>query len=106
MKNMGNLGNIMKQAQQMKAQMERIQEAAAAKRVEGSAGGGMVVVVADGRGEVVEVRIDPEVAAADDREMLQDLILAATNDALRKSRDLLTQEMGRLAGGLGIPGLI
>lgn len=106
MKNIGNLGNIVKQAQQMKAEMERIQAAAAAKRVDGSAGGGMVVVVANGRGEIIEVRIDPEVAAADDREMLQDLIVAATNDALRKSRELLTQEMGRLAGGLGIPGLI
>jgi DNA-binding YbaB/EbfC family protein len=100
---MKNLGELMKQAQRVKAEMERLQEEAAAKRVEGSAGGGMVTVVCNGRGEVLEVRIDPEVAGADDLEMLQDLIVAATNDALRRSRDLLTAEMSRLAGGLGLP---
>ena len=100
---MKNLGNLVKQAQRMKAEMERIQEEAAAKRVEGTAGGGMVTVVCNGRGEVVEVTIDREVAGPDDLEMLQDLVVAAANDALRKSRDLLAQEMGRLTGGLGLP---
>ena len=100
---MKNLGNLVKQAQRMKAEMEKIQEEAAAKRVEGTAGGGMVTVVCNGRGEVVEVKIDREVAGPDDLEMLQDLIVAAANDALRKSRELLAQEMGRLTGGLGLP---
>ena len=100
---MKNLGNLVKQAQRMKAEMDRIQEEAGAKRVEGTAGGGMVTVVCNGRGEVVEVKIDPEVAGADELEMLQDLVVAAANDALRKSRELLSQEMARLTGGLGLP---
>lgn len=103
---MTNIGDFMKQAQRMKAELERIQEAAAEQRVEGSAGGGMVTVTADGRGEIVAVRIDPEVAQSGDLEMLQDLILAAANEALRRSRELLTAEMGRLTGGLNLPGLI
>ena len=100
---MRDLGNLVKQAQRMKAKMERIQEEAASMRVEGTSGGGMVTVVCNGRGEVVEVKIDREVAGPDDLEMLQDLIVAAANDALRKSRELLTKEMGRLTGGLGLP---
>ena len=101
---MPGLGDIMKQAQKMKAEMERIQAEVAAKTVEGSAGGGMVTVVANGRGELVSVRIDPE-AAREEREMLQDLVVAAANDALRKARELLAQEMSRVAGGLGLPRL-
>ncbi len=100
---MKNIGNLVKQAQRMKAEMEKIQEEAAAKRVEGTAGGGMVTVVCNGRGEVVEVKIDREVAGPDDLEMLQDLVVAAANDALRKARELLAQEMSRLTGGLGLP---
>lgn len=103
---MKNIGDFMKQAQRMKAELERIQEAAAEQRVEGSAGGGMVIVTANGRGEIVAVRIDPEVAQSGDLEMLQDLILAAANEALRRSRELLSTEMGRLTGGLNLPGLI
>ena len=101
---MAGLGDILKQAQKMKAEMDRIQAEVGAKTVEGSAGGGMVTVVASGRGELVSIRIDPE-AAREDREMLQDLVVAAVNDALRKARELLTQEMSRVAGGLGLPGL-
>ena len=101
---MPGLGDIMKQAQKMKAEMERIQAEVATKTVEGSAGGGMVTVVANGRGELVSVRIDPE-AAREEVEMLQDLVVAAANDALRKARELLAQEMSRLTGGLGLPGL-
>lgn len=103
---MKGFGDLVKQAQRMKAEVERIQEEAASVKVEGSAGGGMVTVVANGRGEVLEVRIDPEVAKAEDLEMLQDLIVAATNEALRRSKEFLTQEMGRLTGGLNIPGLL
>lgn len=100
--NLKGIGDLMKQAQRMQAEMERLQEAAAAKRVEGSAGGGMVTAVANGRGELLSIRIDPE-APTEDREMLQDLIVAAANDALRKARDLMSQEMSQLVGGLGLP---
>lgn len=102
---MKDLGNLMRQAQKMKAELERIQGEAASKRVEGTAGGGMVTVTVDGRGEVVAVRIDPEVAAAGDREMLQDLVVAAVNEALRKARELMNAEMAKVAGGMGLPGL-
>ena len=100
---MPGIGDIMKQAQKMKAEMDRIQAEAAAKTVEGSAGGGMVTVLANGKGELLSTRIDPEVLRSEDREMLQDLVTAAANDALRKARELLSQEVARLAGGLGLP---
>ncbi|MEK7204227.1 MAG: YbaB/EbfC family nucleoid-associated protein [candidate division NC10 bacterium] len=103
---MKDLGDLMKQAQRMKAEMDRIQAEVAAKTVEGSAGGGMVTVVANGKGEILSVRIDPEVARGEDQEMLQDLVTAAANDALRKARELLAQEVSRVAGGLGLPGLL
>ncbi len=102
---MKGLGDLMKQAQRMKAEMDRIQAEVAAKTVEGSAGGGMVTVVANGKCEILSVRIDPEVARGEDLEMLQDLLMAAANDALRKARELLAQEVSRVAGGLGLPGL-
>ena len=102
---MKDLGELMKQAQRMKAEMDRIQAEAATKTVEGSAGGGMVTVVANGKGEILSVRIDPEVARGEDQEMLQDLVTAAANDALRKARELLAQEVSRVAGGLGLPAL-
>ncbi len=100
---MPGLGDIMKQAQKMKAEMERIQAEAAAKTVEGSAGGGMVTAVANGKGELLSTKIDPEVLRSEDLEMLQDLVTAAVNDALRKARELLGQEMAKIAGGLGLP---
>jgi len=102
---MAGFGDMMKAAQKMKAEMERIQAEAATKTVEGSSGGGMVVAVANGKGELLSVKIDPEVVRAEDIEMLQDLIAAAANDALRKARELMTREVSQLAGGLGLPGL-
>ena len=99
-----NMEKIMKQAQKMQAQMAKIQEDLAGEQVEGSAGGGMVTVTANGQGDVVAVRIEPEVAG-DDIEMLEDLVLAAVNDALRKSKELANSRMGQLTGGLGMPGL-
>lgn len=101
---MKNLGDLVKQAQKMKAEMDRIQEEMASKTVEASSGGGMVVVVANGRQEIVSVKIDPEVAGSEDLEMLQDLMVAAVNEALRKTRELFGQEVNKLTGGLGIPG--
>ena len=102
---MAGLGDILKNAQKIKAEMDRLQAEAAAKTVEGSAGGGMVTVIANGKGEELSVKIDPE-AAKEDVEMLQDLVMAAVNDALRKTRELLSQEISRLTGGFGIPGLM
>jgi hypothetical protein len=102
---MAGLGDIMKQAQRLKAEMDRLQAEAATKRVEGSAGGGMVTVVANGKGDLLSVKIDPEVARGEDLEMLQDLVVAAANDALRRARELLAQEVSRLTGGLNLPGL-
>jgi DNA-binding YbaB/EbfC family protein len=102
---MTELGEIMKQAQRMKAEVDRIQAEVGAKTVDGSAGGGMVTAVANGRGELLSVKIDPEVLRSEDREMLQDLVTAAANDALRKARELLAHEVSRVAGGMGLPGL-
>lgn len=101
----GNVGNIMKQAQAMQDQLAKIQEQAAAKTVDGTAGGGMVTVTASGAMQVVALKIDPEVLKSGDTEMLQDLIVAAANDALRKARDMMAEEMKTVTGGLRIPGL-
>ena len=101
----GNLGNIMKQAQAMQEQLAKIQEQAASKTVDGTAGGGMVTVSVSGAMQVVALKIDPEVLKSGDAEMLQDLIVAATNDALRKARDMMAEEMKSITGGLRIPGL-
>ncbi len=100
-----NMDKIMKQAQKMQAQMARIQEELAEEKVEGNAGGGMVTVTANGQSEILAVRIDPEVAGGEDVEMLEDLVLAAVNEALRRSKELANGRMGQLTGGMGLPGL-
>lgn len=100
-----NLSNIMKQAQAMQEQLTKVQEEASAKVVEGTAGGGMVTVRANGAMQIISVRIDPEVLNSDDADMLQDLIVAASNDALCKARDLMAEKMKAVTGGLRIPGL-
>lgn len=97
--------NIMKQAQKVQKQMMEIQEELANRTVEATVGGGMVTVVANGQQDILSIRIDPEVVDPNDVEMLQDLILAAVNEAHRKSQELMTQEMSKLTGGLKIPGL-
>lgn len=101
------IGNLMKQAQQMQERVKKLQEEAAGKTVEASSGGGMVTVVANGRQEVLSIKIDPSVVDPKDIEMLQDLVAAAVNEALRKSQDLMKEEMGKLTAGMGLPpGLI
>jgi nucleoid-associated protein EbfC len=102
---MAGLGDLMKHAQRLKAEMDRLQAEAASKTVEGSAGGGMVTATVNGKGDLLSVKIDPEAVRDPDLEMLQDLIVAAANDALRKARELLAQDVSRLTGGLGLPGL-
>ena len=98
-------GDIMKQAQALQERMAKLQEEAAKKEVEASAGGGMVTVKLNGRQELLSVKIDPEVVKSQDIEMLQDLLVAAMNEGLRKSQELITEEMKGMTGGLNIPGL-
>ena len=100
------MGNLMKQAQKMQKQMMEVQEELANRTVEASVGGGMVTVVANGQQDILSIRIDPEVVDPTDIEMLQDLILAAVNEAHRKAQELMTDEMSKLTGGLKIPGLM
>jgi DNA-binding YbaB/EbfC family protein len=102
---MKNMGSLMKQAQKIQAEMARVQEELSRKTVEASAGGGMVTVVANGKQEIMSVKIDPEVMKLGDIEMLQDLVLAAVNEALKKAQQMITEEMGKITGGLNIPGL-
>lgn len=100
------MDKILKQAQKMQAQMVKVQEELAREKVEGLAGGGMVKAVADGKGDLVSIHIDPEVIDPDDVEMLEDLVVAAVNEALRASKELSNQRMGAVTGGMGLPGLM
>lgn len=99
------MGNMMKQAQQLQSRMMKLQEELAEKTVESSSGGGMVKVTANGRQQILSIQIEKEVVDPDDVEMLQDLVLAAINDALAKAQEMVSSEMGKLTGGLNIPGL-
>ena len=101
----GGIGNIMKQAQQMQRRMAELQEELGKKQVEASAGGGMVTAVVSGKQQLLELKIDPAAVDPEDVEMLQDLVLAAVNDALSKSQEMVASEMGKLTGGMNIPGL-
>ena len=100
------MGNMMKQAQKLQAKMMKLQEESASQTVEGSAGGGMVRVVANGRQQIVSIDIEKEVVDPEDVDMLQDLIIAAVNDALQKSQDMVAEKMSKLTGGMNIPGLM
>lgn len=97
---------MMKQAQKIKAKMEELQEEMASKTIEASSGGGMVRVVMNGRQELLSLHIDPEVVDPEDLEMLQDLIVAAVNEGIRRSQQLWAEELKKLTGGLPIPGII
>jgi hypothetical protein len=103
---MKNMGNMMKQAQQLQAKMVKLQEELSEKTIEASSGGGMIKVVANGKQHIVSIQIEKEVVDPEDIEMLQDLILAAVNDALAKSQEMVSGEMSKLTGGLNIPGLM
>ncbi len=100
-----DLNSIMQQAQQMQAKMAEIQEQLANKTIIGSSGGGMVNVSVNGRGEILSIAIEDALLTSDEKVMLQDLIVAATNDGLRKAKDLGKEEMRQLTGGINIPGL-
>ncbi len=99
------LGDLMRQAQKLQEEMMKAQEEAKKKTVEATSGGGMVTVVASGAGEVVSIKIEKDVVNPEDVEMLQDLVLAAVNEALRRARELVNEDMSKLTGGLQLPGM-
>ncbi|MBE0575597.1 MAG: YbaB/EbfC family nucleoid-associated protein [Desulfuromonadales bacterium] len=101
----GGLGNIMKQAQQMQRRMAELQEELEHKQVEASAGGGMVTAVVNGKQLLLELKIDPTAVDPDDVEMLQDLVTAAVNEAIKQSQQMAQEEMSKLTGGMNLPGL-
>ncbi|MET3730445.1 MAG: YbaB/EbfC family nucleoid-associated protein [Bacillota bacterium] len=101
----GNMNNMMKQMQKMQRDMAKAQEELKDKVIEGTAGGGMVTVKANGHKEIIDIIIKEEVVDPDDIDMLQDLVLAATNDALKKVDELVSQDMGKFTKGLNIPGM-
>ena len=100
-----DLNKMMQQVQQMQAEMAKAQEELANETVEASAGGGMVTVIANGAGEIQQIKIAPEAIDPDDPELLADMVLAAVNEALRSANSLAQSRLGGMAGGLGLPGL-
>jgi DNA-binding YbaB/EbfC family protein len=99
------LGNIMKQAQQMQAKIARIQQELETREVEATAGGGMVTARVDGKQQLLDLKIEKEVVDPEDVDMLQDLVLAAVNEALQKSQQMVQEEMAKVTGGMNIPGM-
>lgn len=98
-------GNIMKQAKMMQERLGKIQEELANKTVEASAGGGMITVVVNGKQELISIKIDPEVVDPNDVEMLQDLMVAAVSEGIKRSQEMMAEEMSKVTGGIKIPGL-
>lgn len=101
----GQLNQMMKQAKKVQEQMEKMQAELQDRTIEASAGGGAVVAVVSGRQELVDLKIKPEVVDPEDIEMLQDLVLAAVNEAIKQSQEMVSSEMSKITGGLNIPGL-
>ena len=101
----GGMGNLMKQAQQMQQKMQKLQEEIAKRTLDASVGGGMVTVTVNGKSDVLRIKIEPQVVDPNDVEMLEDLIVAGVNEALRKAQEMVSEEMSKLTGGLKIPGL-
>lgn len=102
---MKNMNQMMKQVKKMQAQMEKAQAELADKEVVGTAGGGVVKVTANGHKQILNIEIEPEAVDPDDIEMLEDLVTAAVNEALKQVDELVAQDMGKFTGGLNIPGL-
>lgn len=99
------LGDIMREAQKLQAEMQRIQEEVKSKTVEATAGGGMVNVIVNGGGELVSIKIEKDVVNPDDVEMLQDLILAAVNEGIRRAQEMMNESMSKFTMGMNIPGI-
>ena len=102
----GGMGDLLKQAQEMQGRIAKIQEELGQKTVAGSAGGGMVQVTVNGQFNLTTVKIEPSVINPAEKEMLEDLIAAAVNDAMRKAREMVSTEMSKITGGFKIPGLM
>lgn len=100
---MGNMNNMMKQVQKMQADMQKMQGELEEKEVEATSGGGAVKVIANGKKNIVSIKINPEVVDEDDVEMLEDLVLAAVNEALRSAEAMVSDEMGKITGGMNLP---
>jgi DNA-binding YbaB/EbfC family protein len=96
-------GDMMRQAQKLQNEIQRVQEELAERTVEASAGGGMVTVIANGKQDIVSVKIDPEVVSKDDVDMLEDLIVAAVNESRRRAQELVMGEISKVTGGMGLP---
>lgn len=101
-----NIQEMMRQAKRLQSKMEKIREEAAQRNVEGTAGGGMVTVTVNGKNEVLSVKIEREVVDPEEIEMLQDLVVAATNQALSRAQEMMEQELSKVTGGLPIPGML
>jgi hypothetical protein len=99
------MGNMLKQAQQLQSKIFKLQEELAERRVETTVGGGMVTAVANGKQQLESIKIEPEVVDPSDVQMLEDLVVAAVNDALKKAQEMVSEEMTKLTGGFKIPGL-
>ncbi len=100
------MGDFLRQAEKLQMELKKTQEELAERTVEASAGGGMVTVVANGKQEIVSIKIDPEVVNRDDVEMLEDLIVAAVNEARGRAQELMMTELAKITGGMNIPGLM
>lgn len=105
MKGFGGMANLMKQANQMQAKMKKAQEELASKEFSGTAGGGAVSVKVNGENKILNMTINPEVVKSGDVEMLQDLVMAAVNDAIKTAKDESAKEMSKITGGMNIPGM-
>jgi nucleoid-associated protein EbfC len=101
----GGMGNIMKMAKQAQAQISKLQEELGDREVEATSGGGMVKAVVNGKQELISITLEKEVVDPDDVEMLQDLVVAAVNEAMRTCQEMVQKEMGKVTGGMNIPGL-
>lgn len=103
--NLGNMNKMMKQVQQMQAQMAKLQEELAERQVETTVGGGVIQVIASGKMEIISIKIKPEAVDPGDVEMLEDMVVAAVNEALRKAQEMVNSEMAKITGGIKVPGL-
>ncbi len=101
----GDMNKMMKQVQKMQADMAKLQEELKDKTVEATAGGGVIKVIANGQHEIIQITISPEVIDPDDADMLEDLVTAAVNEALRKAQEMVSTEMAKITGGMKIPGV-
>lgn len=106
MKNMGNMNQMLKMAQKMQQDLAKVQEEVAGKTVEGSAGGGAVRAVVNGRKDLLEVKINPEVLAPEDVEMLEDMVVAAITQAMEQAEEMMAEAMAKITGGLKLPGIM